>query len=72
MWIPSDERDKERSARRTIGENIDKDPMGKRLTPEAREEAITIGVKAWGAAPIGNGDAAQIGIKAVTGKILKK
>ncbi len=72
MWMPSDEKYEADLNRRCIGDQIDRDPVGRKLTPEARESAITTGVNAWKGARTGCGDAARVGIQEVTGKILKR
>ncbi len=56
--------------REIIGGNIDRDPVGRRLTPEAREKAINFAVDNW-PANTGNGVATQIGIKHVTSGVFK-
>ena len=56
--------------REIIAGNIDRNPVGRRLTPEARERAIKFGVDAW-KGDTGNGKAAQLGIKHATSEVLK-
>ncbi len=56
--------------REIIAGNIDRDPIGSRLTPEARERAIKFGVDVW-KGDMGNGQAAQLGIKYATSEMLK-
>lgn len=56
--------------RKIIEGNIDRDSVGQRLTPEARERAIDFGVSAW-KGNMGNGTAAQLGIKHVTADVFK-
>lgn len=53
-----------------IANNIDRDPTGRRLTPQARERAIEFGTDAW-KGNMGNGQAAQIGIKHATSDVFK-
>ena len=65
MWTKEH---KERNAKTIIAQNIDRNPVGRKLTPEARERAINFGAKAW-TGNIGNGDAARIGIKHVTSDV---
>jgi len=62
--------DRESNNRRIIAGNIDRDPVGRRLTPEARERAIDFGTKVW-KGDMGNGTASQLGIKHVTSDTLK-
>jgi len=62
--------DKARLSRGIIADNIDKHPVGRQLTPEAREQAISHGVAVW-KGPMGNGTAAEIGIKHATSSVLK-
>ncbi len=54
-----------------IANNIDRHPVGRRLTPEARERAIAFGVDAW-KGQMGNGTASDLGIQHVTQDIFKK
>ncbi len=56
--------------REIIADNIDRDPVGRRLTPEARARAIQFGVGVW-KGDLGNGQAAQLGIQHVTSEVLK-
>jgi hypothetical protein len=56
--------------RSIIAGNIDRDPAGRRLTPEARERAIDFGTKVW-KGNMGNGTASDLGIKHVTSDVLK-
>ena len=56
--------------REIIADNIARDPVGSRLTPEAREKAIKFGVDVW-KGDMGNGKAAQLGIKHATSEMLK-
>lgn len=62
--------DKEAANRRIIASNIDRDPVGSRLTPEARERAIDFGTKAW-KGDMGNGTAANLGIQHATSDVLR-
>ncbi len=45
-------------------------PDGQRLTPEARSRAIEFAVDSW-KGQVGNGTAAELGIKHVTAGVLK-
>lgn len=56
--------------RRIIEDNVNRDPVGRKLTPEAREKAINFGVEVW-KGNMGNGQAAQLGIKHATSDVLK-
>lgn len=56
--------------RQIIADNIDKHPVGCQLTPEARAKAIDFGVQAW-KGQMGNGIAAELGIKHATSDVLK-
>ncbi len=58
------------SNRRILSENIAKDPVGRRLTPQAHERAVDFALKNW-PANTGNGAAAQLGIKHVTSDVFK-
>lgn len=58
------------SSRRIIGENIDRHPVGRTLTSEAREKAIEFGVQAW-KGEMGNGRAAELGIQHATADVFK-
>ena len=51
--------------------NIDRDPLGRQLTPEARERAVDFAVDSW-KGQMGNGTASQLGIKHVTQGVIKK
>lgn len=68
MWTKEH---KERNAKAIIGQNIDRDSVGRKLTPEARERAIDFGAQVW-KGDMGNGDAARIGIKHVTSGTFKE
>lgn len=50
--------------------NINRDPVGSKLTPEAKERAAEFAADVW-AGQMGSGDAARIGIKHVTKDVLK-
>ncbi|MEK7566131.1 MAG: hypothetical protein AAB494_00455 [Patescibacteria group bacterium] len=54
-----------------MADNIDRDPAGRRLTPEARAKAIEFAVDVW-KGNMGNGQAAQLGISHVTSRAFKK
>ncbi len=56
--------------KRILRDNIDRDSVGRRLTPEAKERAAEFAVDNW-PANTGNGEAAKIGIKHVTDGVLK-
>lgn len=62
--------DKDKAHRQIIAGNIDRDPVGRELTPQARERAIDFGVSAW-KGNMGNGKAAELGIKHATSDVLK-
>lgn len=62
--------DKHESNRNIIAGNIDRDPVGRTLTPQARERAIEFGAEVW-KGDMGNGTAAQLGIKHATSDVLK-
>ena len=66
-WTDEERRE---NARQIMASNIDRDSIGRQLTPEARKEAIEFAVNAW-KGNMGNGEAAQLGIKHVTSKVLK-
>lgn len=51
-------------------QNIRRNPVGSKLTPQAQEKAAQFAVSVW-KGQMGNGEASQIGIKAVTKDILK-
>jgi len=57
--------------REILAGNIDRDPVGRKLTPEAREKAIDFAEKVW-KGNMGNGEASQIGIEHVTSNVFKK
>lgn len=63
--------DKRKNSESIIAGNIDRDPVGRRLTPEARERAIQFGADAW-KGNMGNGQAAKIGIQHVTFDVFKE
>jgi len=56
--------------RSIIASNIDRDSVGRKLTPQARERAIEFGTNAW-KGNMGNGKAAELGIQHVTSEVLK-
>lgn len=60
----------EKLNRGIIAGNIDRDPVGRKLTPEARERAIDFGTKAW-KGNMGNGTASRLGIQHVTSDVFK-
>ena len=62
--------DERKTDRRIMAGNIDRDPIGRQLTPEARARAIEFAVGVW-KGNMGNGDASQLGIKHVTSEVLK-
>lgn len=66
-WTDEERRE---NARQIMAGNIDRDPIGQQLTPEARKEAIEFAVNAW-KGNMGNGEAVQLGIKHVISKVLK-
>ncbi len=66
-WTNEERRE---NARQIMAGNIDRDSIGRQLTPEARKEAIEFAVNSW-KGDMGNGEAAQLGIKHVTSKVLK-
>ena len=66
----SDEERKD-NARGIMRGNIERDPVGRKLTPAARERAVEFAVDAW-KGRMGNGQAAQLGIKHVTAGIFKE
>lgn len=57
--------------RAVIERNVDRDPVGSRLTHEARREAVDFGLRAW-RGQMGNGEAAQIGIEHVTSRVFRE
>jgi len=63
MWDSKEDR-RER-ALSTMRSNIDRDTVGRRLTPEAKERAAEFAVDVW-KGNMGNGEASKIGIKHVT------
>jgi len=56
------------NARKIMANNIDGDPVGRTLTPEARTAAIEFAVDAW-RGNMGNGRATELGIRHVTSGI---
>lgn len=63
--------DKNELNRRIIAGNVDRDPVGRQLTPEAREAAIDFGLSVF-KGQINNGQATEIGIKHVTSHVFKE
>ena len=57
--------EKRESARRIMRANIERDHVGRKLTPEACERAVEFAVDVW-RGNMGNGEASKIGIKHVT------
>ena len=68
MW---NEKQKRENAREIMRGNIDRDPLGSQLAPEARERAVEFAVDAW-KGQRGNGDASQLGIQHATQGVIKK
>ncbi len=64
------EREKRENARQIMTGNIDRDPVGQQLTPEARTRAIEFAVDVW-RGNMGNGEASKLGIKHATSGVLK-
>ncbi len=62
--------DQRENARQIMRGNIDRDPVGRRLTSEAGEAAVEFAVDAW-KGNMGNGTAADLGIKHVTHEVFK-
>jgi hypothetical protein len=58
------------NAKEIMRGNIERDRVGRQLAPEAREKAVEFAVGVW-KGQMGNGTAAQLGIKHVTSGILK-
>lgn len=56
--------------RRIITQNIDRDPVGRQLTPQARGKAIDFALSIW-KGDMGNGEASQIGIRHATADVIK-
>jgi hypothetical protein len=61
----------DRNAREIMRNNIERDPVGRNLTPAAKEAAIDFAVDVW-KGDMGNGLASDLGIKAVTHDVLKR
>lgn len=59
------------NARDIMAGNIDRHPVGRTLTPEARHKAIEFAVDVW-KGQMGNGTATELGIQHVTQDILKQ
>lgn len=70
MWMPGDAARDRQLNEKIIGQNIDRDPVGRNLTPEARDKAVNFAVDNW-PKNMGNGAAAQLGIKHATSGVLK-
>lgn len=68
MWTEKERRD---NAREIMRGNIERDPVGARLTDAAKERAVEFAVDAW-CGNMGNGQAAQIGIEHVTRDVFKR
>lgn len=64
------EAERKENARMIMANNIDRDPVGRQLTPRAREAAINFAVEVW-RGNMGNGEAVQLGIKHVTSEVIK-
>lgn len=64
------EKERHENARQIMASNIDRDPVGGKLTAEARERAIEFAVAVW-KGNLGNGEAAEIGIRHVTQGVLR-
>lgn len=62
--------DKYENAKAIMRDQIERDPVGSKLTPQAIERAAEFGADSW-VGSMGAGDAAQIGIKHVTKDVLK-
>lgn len=71
LWMPGDEKRHRDIALEIMRDNIARDPVGMKLTPEAQKRAAQHAVDNC-LANMGNGDAAKIGIAHVTDGILKK
>jgi len=63
--------DMKRMNRLSHAQDIDRDPVGSRLTPEARERAIDFAEKAF-TGNTNRGTAVQLGIQHVTSDVFKK
>ena len=66
-WTPEEKR---RNAIDIMKSNIDSHPVGRKLTPEARQRAAEFAADAW-QGQMGNGTASELGIKHVTSGVLK-
>lgn len=64
------EEDRRENARSIMRGNIERDPVGRKLTPEAKERAVEFAVDVW-KGNMGNGEASKIGIKHVTRDVFK-
>ncbi len=69
-WNPVNDKYMNEARHKIISDNIKRDPLGKRLTPDAHNKAVDFALKNW-PPNAGNGEAAQLGIKHVTSNILK-
>ena len=56
--------------RRIIEQNVDRDPLGSQLTPEARERAINFGLQSF-EGRVTNGEASRLGILHAASDVLK-
>ena len=68
MWTKEEERE---NAREIMRGNINRDPVGRKLTPAAREQAVEFAIDVW-KGNMGNGEASKIGIKHVTKDIFEE
>jgi hypothetical protein len=59
------------NARGIMRGNIERDPVGRKLTPEAMHRAVEFAVDAW-KGQMGNGEASRLGILHVTSDIIKR
>lgn len=66
-WTWWDEKQSQENARAIMANNIARDPIGQKLSPEDRQSAIEFAVKIW-KGNMGNGRAAELGIAHVTSK----
>ena len=62
--------DRDQNAREIVAAHIDKDPVGRRLTHEARQQAINFAADSW-KGRLTVRDASQIGIRHVTQGVFK-
>lgn len=70
MWMPGDAAFKAKLNRDIITRNVDSHPVGRQLSADARKSAIDHGASVW-QGQMGNGAAAEIGIKHATKGALK-